>query len=182
MKQEVLLLGNTILRKKSNTVTDFEDSELKSEIIDLKDTLDAFRRENSFGRGIAAVQIGVAKRIIALNLGKGIFVIINPKIVSASKEKFTLWDDCMSLPDLFVRVERHKSIIVEYQDESGNKKTWENITQSESELLQHEIDHLNGILAVDKKIGKEDIIYKTKFFKNLKYYESRVDYIIKSTL
>lgn len=182
MKKEVLLLGNRILRKKSNTVSDFEDSELKSEIRNLKDTLDAFRRENSFGRGIAAVQIGVAKRIIVLNLGKGTFVIINPNIVSTSKEKFTLWDDCMSFPGLFVRVERHKSITVEYQDESGNKKTWENITQAESELLQHEIDHLNGILAVDKKIGKEDIIYKTEFFKNLKYYESKVDYIIKSTL
>ena len=125
MQKQILLLGNPNLRDKSEEVIDFDDEQLKNEIINLKDTLDEFRKRNSFGRGIAAIQIGIAKRIIALNLGKDTFVTINPKIVSKSKEKFTLWDDCMSFPDLFVRVERFKTISIEYQDELGRRKLWD---------------------------------------------------------
>lgn len=178
MNREVLLIGNITLREQSKPVTGFSDDILRQEITDLKDTLDTFRKVNGFGRAIAAVQIGILKRLIALNLGKETFVIINPKITSTSDEKFTLWDDCMSFPDLFVRVERYKTISIEYQDEEGNKKIWEHIGQAESELLQHEIDHLDGILAVDRIIEKEDIIYKSEFNKQRSYYENKVDYKI----
>ena len=181
MEKEVLLMGNPILREVSKVVSDFSNERLKQDITDLKDTLDAFRKKHSFGRGIAANQIGVTKRLIALNLGRETFVIINPKITLNNKDTFTLWDDCMSFPDLFVMVKRYKSINVEYQDEFGNKKYWGNLSQAESELLQHEIDHLDGILAVDKQLGKEAIIYKTEFEKDKAHFESKVDYVIKPT-
>ena len=100
MQREVLLLGNPLLREKCSVVTDFKSKELKKEIIDLKDTLEDFRKNNGFGRGIAAIQIGIMKRIIALNLGDESFVVINPKITEQSKETLTLWDDCMSFPNL----------------------------------------------------------------------------------
>ena len=59
---------------------------MKKEITDLKDTLEDFRKNNGFGRGIAAIEIGIMKRIIALNLGDKTFVVINPKIIEQSNE------------------------------------------------------------------------------------------------
>ena len=182
MKREILLLGNPLLREKCSIVTDFNSEELKKDITDLKDTLIDFRKNNGFGRGIAAIQIGIMKRIIALNLGKETFIVINPKITKQSNDTLTLWDDCMSFPNLLVRVTRSSMINLEYQDESGNQKEWQNLSNAESELLQHEIDHLDGILAVDKAINPQDIIYRSNYEKNKDYYESKVSYRIVPTI
>ena len=182
MNKTVLLLGNPILRQESVNVNDFADPILKKQIEYLKDTLGQFRKENGFGRGIAAVQIGITKRFIALNLGEGTFVIINPEITFKSEETFTMWDDCMSFPDLVVRVKRHKTISIKYQDEEGKIKEWNNIDQAVSELLQHEIDHLNGVLAVDRAIDANSIIYKSEYDKNKEAYEIQCDYVIASTI
>jgi len=182
MVRDILILGNLLLRKKCSEVNYFSDVKLKDEIIDLEDTLDDFRKKNGFGRGIAAIQIGIMKRFIAVNLGERTFIMINPKITSNSMETFTLWDDCMSFPDLLVKVKRNKTINVEYFDEHGNIKKWENLGQAESELLQHEIDHLNGTIAIDRVLRKKDIIYKSEFNKMREFFESKVDYIIRSTI
>ena len=181
MKQEVLLLGNPILRKKCIEVSNFEDKEILHEIETLKDALTNFRQSHGFGRGIAAIQIGIEKRIVTLNLGKGNFVIINPQIIWRSKETFTLWDDCMSFPDLVVKVRRNNSITIEYQDESGKTQKWERLGQSEAELLQHEIDHLDGIMATDRALDVKDIIYKCEYDKQHQYYRNQVDYEISAT-
>ena len=182
MSRDVLILGNPILRQVSTTISNFDDPELKEEIEDLKEALETFRKEHGFGRGIAAIQIGIPKRMIALNLGKGTYVILNPEITQYSSETFTLWDDCMSFPDLVVRVRRHRSIGIEYQDEHGKEKVWDTIGIAESELLQHEIDHLDGILAIDRALEKTDIIYKREYEKEMKYYNNQVEYHIESTI
>jgi peptide deformylase len=182
MRKEILLLGNPLLREKCKIVDNFNDQAIKDEITELKDALEEFRKTNGFGRGTAAIQIGILKRMIALNLGKGTFVIINPIITWKSKETFTLWDDCMSFPDLLVRVSRHKTINIEYQDENGIIKKWDTIGQAESELLQHEIDHLDGVMAIDRVIDTKDIIYKIAFEKERSYYERKVEYVIKPTI
>ena len=174
MKRDILLLGNPLLRETCGPVTDFNEPGLKEEISDLKEALNDFRARNGFGRGIAAIQIGIMKRIIALNLGKGTFVVINPKIIKRSDETLALWDDCMSFPDLLVRVSRNSTINLEYQDENGEAKRWDDLSKSESELLQHEMDHLDGILAVDRAIGNQDIIYRGEYEKNKDFYESKV--------
>ncbi len=181
MSSNVLILGNPILRKKSNQVFDFGDNCNLKDFRTLKTELEDFREQNGFGRGIAGIQIGIKKRIIALNFGEGPFVIINPEIIERSDESFTLWDDCMSFPDLMVRVERNKSIGVKYQDENGSIKEWKNIEQDKSELLQHEIDHLDGIMAIDRAISKTDIIYRNEFNKNRKKYNQMVEYVITAT-
>ena len=113
---EVLLLGNPLLREKSSTVTDFRSQETIGQIVMLKQALDEFRKENGFGRGISAPQIGILKRIVALNLGQGSFVIANPRIVDRSRATFTMWDDCMSFPHLLIRLERSLSVDVVYED------------------------------------------------------------------
>ena len=182
MSGNILILGNPILREKSAIISDFNDYDNKADFRKLKSELEEFRRMNGFGRGIAGIQIGIKKRIIALNLGEGPFVINNPEIIFRSAERFTMWDDCMSFPDLMVRVERNKSIEIRYQDEKGFIKEWKNIKQDMSELLQHEIDHLDGIMAIDKAINKTDIIYRDEFNKNREKYDQMVDYGITPTI
>lgn len=182
MKTDVLILGNPFLREISTKIDDFQNTETIRDIEALKQALENFRRNNGFGRGIAAIQIGIRKRIIALNLGKGAFLVVNPQIVWQSQETFTLWDDCMSFPDLLVKVKRNASITVEYQDDKGCQQVMKNLGKAESELLQHEIDHLDGVMAIDQAIEKRDIIYKTEYKKNYDFYDSQVDYRIVPTI
>src|SRR5687768_5154914 len=145
---EVLLLGDARLRVRSDEVERADPRELAR----LAQTLEAFRKQHGFGRAISAPQIGIARRFIAVNLGKGTFFVVNPVITWRSDETFTMWDDCMSFPALLVRVERTKSLSLEYVDEHGKPKTWNELDQAAAELLQHEIDHLDGILAVDRAL------------------------------
>jgi peptide deformylase len=182
MSYEILLLGNPLLRERSSIVTEFESEETFRQIALLKKTLDEFRRSNGFGRGIAAPQIGILKRVIALDLGKGSFVIVNPQIISVSGSKFTMWDDCMSFPDLLVRIERDSSIDLKYEDEKGIEHKWVHLGQAESELLQHEIDHLDGILAIDHALDASSIIYRSEYEKNREYFDRLVDYTIEPTV
>jgi len=150
----ILKLGDPVLWRKGALIKSVTTPETVKSIRDLRDTLADFRKRNGFGRGIAAPQIGVLKRIIYVNFPKekidGAF--INPKIIKKSKAKIKLWDDCFSFPGLLVKVERAKEIAVAYLDELGKKRTI--IADGGlSELLQHEIDHLDGILAVERAIN-----------------------------
>jgi peptide deformylase len=148
--REILLLGNPELWRPSSPVFNVHDRETSELIGDLAATLDNFREQNGFGRGIAAPQIGVGQRVIFLNIG-GSFPLINPTITRASRETMELWDDCFSIPDLMVRVRRHVEVEVSYTDEHGSQRQMK-ASGGLSELLQHEIDHLNGILATDRAI------------------------------
>jgi peptide deformylase len=117
---------------------------------DLAATLDNFRLQNGFGRGIAAPQIGIGRRVIFLNVGQS-FPLINPTITRASREMMELWDDCFSISNLMIRVRRHVEVEVSYTDEHGAQRRM-TASGDLSELLQHEIDHLDGILATDRAI------------------------------
>jgi peptide deformylase len=117
---------------------------------DLRDTLMAFRGIHGWGRAIAAPQIGVLKRIVYLRIDKP-WLLINPVMTDLSDERIELWDDCMSFPDLLVRVKRHVSFTLRYHDEEWTNMTL-HIDGVLSELLQHEIDHLDGVLAVSRAI------------------------------
>lgn len=158
-----MLLGNKILREKSEEVSLQEiDSEL---ISDLKDTLQDFKKRNGLGRGIAAPQIGVTKRMIYVIDEKFSGVLINPKIVSRSKEMIKVWDSCFSLKAaIFCKVLRNKEITVEFFDEKGEKQTLK-ASDSLSELLQHEIDHLDGVMCTDLIASPKDIILREEWEK-----------------
>src|SRR5262245_28429392 len=148
--REILLLGNPELWRPSSPVVNVHERETCELIGDLAATLESFREQNGFGRGIAAPQIGVGRRLIFLNVGES-FPIINPTITHASREMMELWDDCFSIPNLMVRVRRHFEVEVSYTDEHGAQRRMK-ATGAISELLQHEIDHLDGILATDRAI------------------------------
>jgi peptide deformylase len=144
----ILLLGNPQLYKISEEINESELVSLHSIIQDLHDTMMAFRTKYGTGRAIAAPQIGVMKRLIYMHIDEPM-VFINPVLKDLSDEMIELWDDCMSFPDLLVRVRRHKSCTIEYRDENWALHTL-NLVDDLSELLQHEYDHLNGILAVSR--------------------------------
>lgn len=135
----------------------FPDAALAEQLADLHATLNDFRARRGFGRAIAAPQIGLLRRFIAMNLGAGPVSLINPEIVWRSGEEFEVWDDCLSIPDRIVRVRRARSIDVRYQDEFGRERLWRRLPEDLSELLQHEIDHLDGILMTSRAAGPDAV-------------------------
>jgi peptide deformylase len=125
-------------------------SETRALIADLAATLADFRERKGFGRAIAAPQIGKLVRVVFLNVGEP-KALLNPRIVARSAEEMELWDDCFSFPELMVRVRRSVEVTVAYEDEHGAARELHARNQL-AELLQHEIDHLDGILATDRAI------------------------------
>ena len=174
----ILRLGDPRLRQVSSPVSDFNDPAFVSNQHDLHATLSAFRHANGFGRAVSAPQIGIAQRFIAMNLGNEPLLLVNPEIVWTSSEKFTMWDDCMSFPDLLVRLQRYKSISIHFFDGQGKPQEWSRLDQATSELLQHEIDHLDGILAVDRALDRDSLILREVFEAQRDYFARQVDYVI----
>ncbi len=159
----ILQLGNPVLRDICRPVHTFDAERLGGIVQDLRETLEDVRRRYGFGRGIAAPQIGVSERLIFIDAGTPL-PLVNPAIVRRSRKTMTLWDDCFSFPDLMVKVKRNLSIQVRYQDLRGRR----HILEAEgglSELLQHEIDHLNGVLAIDRAIDSRHIVYRREMEK-----------------
>jgi len=137
-----------MLRAVSTPVSDFRESE--AIFRDLGDTLHEFRRTHGFGRGISAVQIGAPKRLIYIEFEGAAYKLRNPVFRHQSEAKFRLWDDCFSFPNLLVYLERSESVAVEYETDGGARTV--QASGALAELLQHEMDHLDGILAVDRAI------------------------------
>lgn len=157
MKKEILLLGNEELYEVSAPV---EEGENVSDIInDLHDTLMDFREKYHAGRAIAAPQIGVKKRMIYMYIDKPT-VFINPVIEFPDEELMEVLDDCMYFPGLYVRVNRHKRCILKYFDENW-KRCELRLEGNLSELLQHEYDHLDGILATMRAIDNKSLKMKS---------------------
>ena len=163
----ILQLGDPLLREKCSRVVDPAAKDIRDLVRDLADTLAYWRAKTGYGRGIAAPQIGVLQRVIFLKLpGAEPWPLINPEIVARSGEKIVVWDACLSFLSIFMQVERHREITVRYQSLDG--KTLEFSAGDEknlSELLQHEIDHLDGILAIDRVIDMKTIVTREEFEK-----------------
>jgi peptide deformylase len=167
--REILQLGNKTLWQKSLTVDDPLSLDTEAVIRDLSETLAGFREAAGFGRGIAAPQIGVLKRVIFIRMQPVGFsgALINPHVSWRSNDQIELWDDCFSFPDLMVRVRRAASVRVEYIDERGTAGSIE--AQGDlAELLQHEIDHLDGILAVQRAISPSAFSTRAEWERSLK--------------
>ncbi|MEK6755568.1 MAG: peptide deformylase [Bacteroidota bacterium] len=161
--KEILLLGNPILRQKCTAVKSRASDEIRSLVADLRDTLADFRSRRGFGRGIAAPQIGFSQQIIYINF-EYTGGLINPTIVRRSRKKFRMWDDCFSFPDILAHVERNYTIEVSFLNEEGKRRQLK-ASGALSELLQHEIDHLNGILAIERAIDSKHIILRSEYEK-----------------
>lgn len=148
--RDILLLGNPLLHRQCDPVKETELIQAHAAGRDLHDTLMNFQARHGWGRAIAAPQIGVLKRIVYLHVDRP-WLIINPIITSPSTQTLEIWDDCMSFPDLLVRVKRRVRFTLTFLDEHWTEQTLV-IKGTLSELLQHEIDHLDGILAVSRAV------------------------------
>lgn len=154
MVRDILLLGDESLYQVSEPVGDRED--IGSVITDLHDTLMEFRQTHGFGRAIAAPQIGVHKRILYLYLDRPT-VFINPTLEFPDGETMEVLDDCMSFPGLRVRVRRYRRCRIRYLDEQRRPQTL--LLEGDlSELLQHEYDHLDGILATMRAVDDKAFV------------------------
>ncbi|HUQ95621.1 MAG TPA: peptide deformylase [Bryobacteraceae bacterium] len=160
--RRILQLGDPLLREVSAPVR--SAAEAVPVWSDLRDTLHEFQRAHGFGRGISAVQIGELKRVIYIELGGTTYCMCNPEFADRSAQEFELWDDCFSFPDLLVRVRRSVSIRVRYQDEHSLLRTVE-AAGAFSELLQHEMDHLDGVLAIDRAIDRNSFCTREEWLR-----------------
>ena len=151
--EDLLLLGNPLLYQVAEPVLESELPLIPGWVADLHNVMQEIRAKYNFGRAIAAPQLSIMKRLIYMNIDKPV-VFINPEFTYLSDEKFELWDDCMSFPNLLVKVKRHKALTIKYLDDNWHPQEW-HMQDDLSELLQHEHDHLDGILctmrAVDEK-------------------------------
>ena len=158
MERTILLLGNPKLYEVSDEVKPEELEKLRPVFEDMFDCIRGIRRDYGFGRAIAAPQIGVRKRLICMLLDKP-YVIINPTLEFIGDEMMELMDDCMSFPKLLVRVRRYKHCILRYLDENWEPQVMQ-MDDDRSELIQHEYDHLDGILATMRAIDNKSFVMK----------------------
>lgn len=166
--QKIITVPNPILRQKAKLITlkgGVLDKKTKQIISDLKKTLRI--QTSPRGVGLSAPQIGVSKRIFVLEIGKKITTVINPQILSASKEMLTtvfpkekrFLEGCLSVPGYWGFVDRPYKIEVCFLDQTGEKvnKTFEG---KESSYFLHEYDHLDGILFIDRILEQKGKIYQ----------------------
>ncbi len=140
--REVITYPHPLLRKRSQPVKAVNNEVLRL-IEDMADTMYAQR-----GVGLAAVQIGVHQRVITIDVGEGLLAMINPEVLERSGET-QMEEGCLCLPRVIVEVERSERVTVRGLNEKGEEVT----LPAEGLLaraLQHEIEHLDGILIVDK--------------------------------
>ena len=161
--REILLLGNPKLCQKSKEVTESELDQIRLVIDDLHDTIMDFREKYNFGRAIAAPQIGIFKRIIYMHIGTSI-PIINPRLVDMSDDMMEVWDNCMSFPDLLVKVRRHAKGRIIYRNMNWQEQDLV-LGGDLAELLQHEYDHLDGILATQRAVDDKSFALKSEMDK-----------------
>ena len=161
--REVITIPNSVLRKKATEVKQFGE-ELQTLIEDMIDTM-----RNEPGVGLAAPQVNVSQRVIVVeypeneedeNAEPRLFVVVNPEIIRASEDKVMGTEGCLSVPGLIGDVERHLEITVKGKTQRGQPlklklKGWT------ARIFQHEIDHLNGILFIDKAENIREISGET---------------------
>ena len=138
MEREILLLGDPRLYEIAEEVKKEELESLKPVFTDMFDCIKAIRRDYGFGRAIAAPQIGVRKRLICILTDRP-YVIINPALEFLGDDTMELMDDCMSFPNLLVRVRRYRHCILRYRDENWLEQRMR-MDDEMAELIQHEYE------------------------------------------
>jgi len=141
---EILTYPNDILKKKSRPVTRVDDPRIKKLINDMLSTLDAHD-----GIGLAAPQVGENIRLCVVRNDNDVLVLINPEIKKLSGKEVVMEEGCLSFPGKFIPIARPAKVKVKSLDHKGNKQ----VIRAKGLLaraLQHEIDHLDGILYIER--------------------------------
>ena len=160
MLRKILIEPDPILRKKCDPVEKVDD-DLRKLMTDMLETM-----YKAPGIGLAAVQIGILKRLIVIDISKNgekktPLFLVNPEIINLSEKTSIYEEGCLSLPDQFAEIERPAECKLRYIDFNGKEKELK-ATGLLATCIQHEIDHLNGILFIDylSKLKKSIIIKK----------------------
>ena len=176
MSETILQLGHPALRRIAKPIDFTQPNTLMEVSKPLAQALQDFRRQHNFGRAVAAPQLGYSVRMIALALEGWPSMMVNPQITWRSEDQVTLWDDCMCFPSLLVRVQRQASISLKFQDLDGVEYQRENLPVELAELFQHEIDHLDGVLSMDRSVGEDPVISRETFNAQPEEFLSQVTY------
>src|SRR3989344_7881454 len=171
------------LRKPSNEVKKELNKtlEIKKVITDLKATLKKYRKLSGKGRGIAAIQRGIPLKIAVVYSFEKVITIINPKIIKTSAENYLYPEICMSANPIIAPLKRPGWIEFEYLDEDGIKQKWnKKDSTKETKILnrvfQHEIDHMEGIINIDK-VSSKTLIFESdpEFYEKAKFEEVKIN-------
>jgi peptide deformylase len=157
-------LGDPILRIRCEPVLDHKSAGTRLVADDLRDTLRTARKRYRMGRALSAPQVGAPVRIVFVETEKQRWTMVNPEITDVGPDDFVVWDDCFCFPNLLVRVTRAYQVTLAYTDLKGKKHTMQ-LEGPMAELLQHEIDHLDGILAVDRATGLDPFSFRSEWEK-----------------
>ena len=169
-KRKIIIEPDPILREKSSPLEKV-DNELRKLMDDMLETM-----YSAPGIGLAAVQVGILKRLIVIDISKedekkNPIFFVNPEIIYQSSKMSTYEEGCLSLPGFYAEVERPTECHINYLDYNGKRKKLE-ADGLLATCIQHEVDHLNGVLFIDhiSKLKRDMIIKKltaiTKIFKN----------------
>ena len=122
----------------------------------LKSCLVKYRKITGYGRGITAVQVGITECFSIIYMGKGeMMALINPTVTKQSSEMLKYPEICMSAAPAIAPVVRPSWVEVEYFDEEGKKQIWQEKDKMYNRVIQHEIDHMLGIINIDRVQSKE---------------------------
>ena len=154
----ILLLGDPGLYEVSKTVDRTELSELRPVVDDLLDTMRDFQARHGWGRAIAAPQIGVHKRLICMLVDRPI-ALFNPILENQSEETCEFWEDCMSFPELLVRLRNPARFTLRYRDLDWRERRVL-LEGDMAELIQHEVDHLDGVLSIQRALDDRAIVLR----------------------
>jgi peptide deformylase len=147
--RNIVKFGDPVLNKKSRVVEKFDDR-LATLIEDMKDTM-----YNGNGVGLAAVQVGVLKRVVVIDIGEGAMELVNPEITFEEGEQISQ-EGCLSLPGKWATTKRPKKVQIKAQDRNGK---WQVFTGEDlkAKAFCHEIDHLDGILFTSHIVEGETL-------------------------
>ena len=160
--KSTLQLGDPLLRAPCQQVRDAGAPEFRRLADDLSDTLADWVARTGYGRGIAAPQIGAPVRVIYLTMGSP-QTLVNPVITAHSASTWEVWDACLSFSvEIFCKVRRFTWVDVAYESTDGGRHSLRADGEL-GELLQHEIDHLNGVLAVDRMTTITTLCMRSEF-------------------
>lgn len=156
MIRDMLELGNPALRQVAAVVDDPVSPATQQVIQDLRDTLHDFRARNGWGRALGAPVIGVPRRIVLIEIDDQSIVLINPAFEQWSSEQDGGYESCMTFPSLWGVVSRPVRVVVSALDETGSPRRWE-AAGPLARVMQHEIDHLDGLIWLDREPDIESI-------------------------
>ncbi|PLV60501.1 peptide deformylase [Thermotoga sp. KOL6] len=152
---KIRVFGDPVLRRPTKLVTKFDEN-LKRIIGRMIETMYYYD-----GVGLAAPQVGISQKFFVMDVGDGPLAVINPEILETSNETETAEEGCLSFPDIFVEIERSKRIRVKYQNVHG-EFVEEELEGYPARVFQHEFDHLNGVLIIDRISPAKRLLLRKK--------------------